>query len=316
MEVKMKKIIKVVLILFVTVVLVNGCINNTKKNETEINSSGNSNQVKTNVDLIQIKNESNQIVKIGDTVTMDYILYSNGNVYNTNIEKVANDNNISKNNTKPVIFKVGGGKVVKGLEEGVIGMKLGESKKLTIPPEKAFQVDPTLISIIPRIEKIHTTRTLAKNFDIPADMFEFQFGTHKVGEIVQIPDTNINATIKNMNSSNVSLYYNLKVGDIVSAAPFRESVISIDENNITLKSDVKKGETIRWSAWNTTVVDIDSENMTLSHNYIPDTKIRTSEGVLRVHFNDTDITMDLNNELAGKTLIYDVTIKGINGINS
>ncbi len=77
-----------------------------------------------------------------------------------------------------------------------------------------------------------------------------------------------------------------------------------------------KGETFNWSAWNTTVVDIDSKNMTLEHNYIPDTKIRTSDGVLRVYFNDTDITMDLNDELAGKTLIYDLTIKSINCINS
>lgn len=297
----MKNVVKVVLILFVIMVLVNGCIDNSKKNETETKG---------------INGNVNQTIKVGDTVTIDYILYLNGSVYNTNIEKVAKDNNISENNTKPISFKVGEGKVVRGLEEGVIGMKLGESKNLTVPPEKAFQVDPTLIKTIPRIEKIQTTRTLAKNFEIGADIFDFQFGSHKVGDIVQFPDTNINATIKNISSSNVFLYFNLKVGDIISAAPFKERVISIDENNLTLKSDVKKGETIKWSAWNTTVVDVDSENMTLSHNYIPDTKIRTADGVLKVHFNDTDITMDLNNELAGKTLIYDVTIKGINGINS
>ncbi len=130
-------------------------------------------------------------------------------------------------------------------------------------------------------------------------------------EFVQFPDTNINATIKNISSSNVFLYYNLKVGDIVSAAPFKERVISIDENNLTLKSDVKKGETIKWSAWNTTVVDIDSENITLEHNYMPDTKIGTAYGLAKVHFNDTSIIMDLNNELVGKTLLYNVTIRGI-----
>lgn len=297
----MKNVVKVVLILFVIMVLVNGCIDNSKKNETETKD---------------INGNVNQTIKVGDTVIIDYILYLNGSVYNTNIEKVAKDNNILENNTRPLSFKVGEGKVVKGLEEGVIGMKLGESKNLTVPPEKAFQVDPTLIKTIPRIEKIQITRTLAKNFEIGADIFDFQFGSHKVGDIVQFPDTNINATIKNISSSNVFLYFNLKVGDIITAAPFKERVISIDENNITLKSDVIKGETIKWSAWNTTVVDIDSENMTLSHNYIPDTKIRTADGVLKVHFNDTDITMDLNNELAGKTLIYNVTIKGINGINS
>lgn len=297
----MKNVVKVVLILFVVMVLVSGCTDNSKKNETETKG---------------INGNASQTIKAGDTVTIDYILYLNGSVYNTNIEKIAKDNNISENNTKPISFKVGEGRVVKGLEEGVIGMKLGESKNLTVPPEKAFQVDPTLIKTIPRIEKIQITRILAKNFEIGADIFEFQFGSHKVGDTVQFPDTNINATIKNITSSNVYLYFNPKVGDVISAAPFKERVVSIDENNITLKSDAKKGEIIKWSAWNTTVVDIGPENMTLSHNYIPDTKIRTADGVLKVHFNDTDITMDLNNELAGKTLIYNVTIKSVNGVNS
>ncbi len=312
MEVKMKKFMKIILVIFVILSLVTGCIDNkNKKNETEATKIANPglNQINEN----QTNMKSNQSVKVGDRVTIDYILYLNGRVYNTNIEKVAKDNNLSKNNAKPLSFKVGEGKVVKGLEEGVIGMKLGESKNLTIPPEKAFQIDPTLITTIPRIEKIQTTRTLARNFEIPSDIFEFQFGSHKVGDIVRVPDTNINATIKNISSS-VSLRFNLKVDDIVIAAPFKERVTSIDENNLTLKSDVKKGETIKWSAWNATVVDIDSENMTLWHNYIPDEEVRTDNGVLKVHFNDTDITMDLNNELAGKTLVYDLTVKGINGI--
>lgn len=310
----MKNVIKIVPILLVTIVLVTGCIENkNKKNETETSILNKINENQIN----QKEDTENQSIKLGDTVTVDYIVYLNGSVYNTNIEKIAKDNNITYNNrTIPISFKIGKGEAIKGLEEGVIGMKLGESKNFTIPPEKAFQIDPKLISIIPRIEKIRTTRNLSKNFDIPADMFNFQYGTKNVGDVIQILGTNINATIKNISTSNVSLYTNLKVGDIVSAAPFNERVTGIDDNNITLKIDMKKGEIIKWSAWNTTVVDIDSENMTLEHNYIPDTKIRTAYGLARVHFNDTSIIMDLNSELAGKTLIYNVTIKSINRINS
>ncbi len=65
-----------------------------------------------------------------------------------------------------------------------------------------------------------------------------------------------------------------------------------------------KGEAFNWSVWNTIVVDIGSKNMTLEHNYMPDTKIRTEYGLAKVHFNDTNIIMDLNDELACKTLIY------------
>jgi len=35
-------------------------------------------------------------------------------------------------------FEIGEGFIVKGLEEGVIGMKKGEKKRLTLPPKKAF----------------------------------------------------------------------------------------------------------------------------------------------------------------------------------
>jgi FKBP-type peptidyl-prolyl cis-trans isomerase len=37
----------------------------------------------------------------------------------------------------PLVFKVGDGTKIAGLEEGVIGMKAGGKRKLTIPPDKA-----------------------------------------------------------------------------------------------------------------------------------------------------------------------------------
>ena len=39
---------------------------------------------------------------------------------------------------KPFSFKLGSGMVIKGWDEGVVGMKVGGKRKLTIPPEKAY----------------------------------------------------------------------------------------------------------------------------------------------------------------------------------
>lgn len=39
---------------------------------------------------------------------------------------------------QPFGFVLGQGMVIKGWDEGVLGMKKGESKTLTIPPEKAY----------------------------------------------------------------------------------------------------------------------------------------------------------------------------------
>lgn len=77
-------------------------------------------------------------VETGDKVSIDYIatLY-NGEVFDTSIEDVAKQNNIFNPDReyKPLQFTVGKGEVVQGIDEGVIGMKIGESKTLIIPPD-------------------------------------------------------------------------------------------------------------------------------------------------------------------------------------
>lgn len=39
---------------------------------------------------------------------------------------------------EPLLFTLGGGQVIPGWEEGINGMKAGEKRKLTIPPELAY----------------------------------------------------------------------------------------------------------------------------------------------------------------------------------
>jgi FKBP-type peptidyl-prolyl cis-trans isomerase len=67
-------------------------------------------------------------VKDGDTVTVDYIgTLQNGQQF---------DNSYAKG--EPLTFKVGGGKVIKGWEQGVVGMKAGGQRILVVPPELAY----------------------------------------------------------------------------------------------------------------------------------------------------------------------------------
>ena len=97
------------------------------------------------------------------------------------------------------------------------------------------------------------------------------------------------------------------------------TVIAIDNKNVTFAHDVKKNETAQFqmdqfqkTPWNTTVIEITSMNITLRHNAIPDTEIQSMFGPpIKVHFNETSIIMDENNKLAGKTLIFNVTLRSI-----
>jgi len=46
------------------------------------------------------------------------------------------DSSISRN--APFTFKLGQGRVIKGWDLGVVGMKVGEKRKLVIPPQLAY----------------------------------------------------------------------------------------------------------------------------------------------------------------------------------
>lgn len=50
------------------------------------------------------------------------------------------DSSLDRSNARgePFQFYLGGGTVIKGWDEGIIGMKVGGKRKLTIPPELAY----------------------------------------------------------------------------------------------------------------------------------------------------------------------------------
>ena len=172
-----------------------------------------------------------------------------------------------------------------------------------------------MIQAIPILEEVPSTRDIPKVFEIPISQFEQVLGTgHKTGDIVRIPNTSIDLTILNI-ASNVSLSYNLKMGDEVlsQGAPWNETVVNIDEKYITLRTNLKKNDIVQLQGapWNTTVVGLDNVNITLRHNPIPDTVIPSMYGQMKIRFNETSIIMDSNPELAGQTLIFDVTLVSI-----
>lgn len=67
-------------------------------------------------------------VKEGDTVSVHYVgTLQNGTEF---------DN--SKKRGAPFVFKVGEGRVIKGWEQGLVGMKVGGQRILVIPPELGY----------------------------------------------------------------------------------------------------------------------------------------------------------------------------------
>jgi FKBP-type peptidyl-prolyl cis-trans isomerase 2 len=75
----------------------------------------------------------------GDTVKVHYTgRLDDGTVFDSSEKR------------EPIEFTIGEGKIIAGFEESVVGMTSGESKKTTIPPEKAYGPrDPELIGTVP-----------------------------------------------------------------------------------------------------------------------------------------------------------------------
>jgi peptidylprolyl isomerase len=65
--------------------------------------------------------------KDGDVVRVHYTgTLEDGTVFDTSLER------------EPLEFTLGGGQMIPGFEQAVIGMEVGESKTVTIPPEEAY----------------------------------------------------------------------------------------------------------------------------------------------------------------------------------
>ncbi|MGQ9721521.1 MAG: FKBP-type peptidyl-prolyl cis-trans isomerase [Candidatus Jordarchaeum sp.] len=78
--------------------------------------------------------------KKGDKVKIEYIgTLNDGTVFDTSEGK------------KPLEFEVGSGRIIKGLEQAVIGMEIGEEIEIKIEPKDAYGYgNPDLIKKIPR----------------------------------------------------------------------------------------------------------------------------------------------------------------------
>ncbi|XP_053192869.1 peptidyl-prolyl cis-trans isomerase FKBP3 [Scomber japonicus] len=81
------------------------------------------------------KGDKTNFPKKGDTVSCWYTgSLEDGTVFDTNIPLTAR----KKKQTKPLSFKVGLGRVIRGWDEGVLTMSKGETARLVIEPEWAY----------------------------------------------------------------------------------------------------------------------------------------------------------------------------------
>jgi peptidylprolyl isomerase len=83
----------------------------------------------TQLQIKDLKTGTGAEAKPGDQVSVQYIgvLYDNGSKFDS-----------SYDHGQPFSFKLGGGQVIQGWDQGVAGMKVGGRRELIIPPDLAY----------------------------------------------------------------------------------------------------------------------------------------------------------------------------------
>ncbi|VVB75343.1 FKBP-type peptidyl-prolyl cis-trans isomerase [uncultured archaeon] len=120
----MKKIIAILGILAVAILL--GC---TQAPQNGSGLMGDTNKIDSNTSGNGYSNldQFAQLVRVGNKVSVDYTgRFTDGNVFDSSAGKT------------PLQFTVGAHNVIAGFENAVVGMRVGDSKTVTIPPEQAY----------------------------------------------------------------------------------------------------------------------------------------------------------------------------------
>lgn len=138
--------------------------------------------------------------KNGDTVKIHYTgTLENGQVFADSREK------------QPLEFTLGSGKIIPGIERGIIGMKSGETKTIEIPPEEAYgQRREDLLVEIPKSELPDNIK------DAKGQRIQMQ---KPDGGLIEVTVTEVNENTVSMDANHPlagqTLYFNLELVEIV-----------------------------------------------------------------------------------------------------
>ena len=250
--------------------------------------------------------DQRRTVQAGDAVRVDYIgELPDGMVFDTSMFSVASDNitypkslyfiyrgNESRYNT--LNFTVGSGSMIEGFDQGVRGMKVGETKTIVIPPEDAYgEVDPSKITTINLTETVPVQKTMTK-----AEFLAY-YGSEAVGFTTYTdPVYRWEAYVIFVDSTNVIVRNNVPA----EGATYRAYSSSTDPS-------------YGWEM--TAAYDQSGQNIT-AHHLLDESsggKVKGYDGSSRLivqSVNETagTATVDRNNEVVGKELTFIVTVVG------
>ena len=259
----------------------------------------------------------------GDTVKVDYILkLQDGTVFDTSILQEAQNAGIYNQNRiyEPLTLKIGEGSTIPGFENGLIGMKEGETKNISIPPEQAYGAkDPTLVLSLPRVlEEIPKTQEITRFEEIPRTFqatissFVTRYGQQPtVGMIVDLADWP--GQVVQVTATDVTIEHKPEIGKSMTNEITTFTITEINDSNVVLRYDPKIGDLLPTGYGNLVVLEVNEKTMKVEA--VPQKQIETIYGIADVIESGDKYILKLNPKV-GESIILDNQAGTVTQVNA
>lgn len=247
----------------------------------------------------------------GDSVSVLYAgSLEDGTVFDTNIPERAQAAGLERTTFDPLEFTVGAGSVIEGFDEAVLGMRVGQTKTVTIPPEQGYGLpDPSLIQTVERVQVLERVETIPRELDIPAAAFATVYGLHAEGDVFSPEDSEIEYEVIEVGDEFVTVKFLAVEGQEVTleGAVWSGTILEVTEDEATIKYNPEEEDVD--TGYGTASVEVTEDEIIITHNPIIGSEVPTLLGTARISGVDEEsIMVDLNHFLAGKTLTFEITL--------
>lgn len=248
------------------------------------------------------------IVETGDFVEVDYIGWfpDTGRTFDTSIEAVARDNatypkaasfsyRAAPARYQRMSFVVGCTSgpdcPIKGFQDAILGVPLGETARVLLPPSEAYgPSDPAKIEVRPLLQEVQVTETLGTE-----EYLERFFVQPRDGQIVLDPTWKWNVTVR-VSGDLVTIRNSPDIGQTVRVGNRWDArVVSIDDGASGGKGVIRLQHLLTAQDVNAFVAG------DAGGNFI----VVALDGALGTY------TVDYNPEVVGKTLGFEIAVKAL-----
>lgn len=256
-------------------------------------------------------------IQLGDCADVNYIgrFHSNGTVFDTSYENVAQQSGIYDENrtyeplkifvnpfgnlSRPKGYENYSSSMIQGFLEGLIGMKKGENKTVSIPPEKAYGIWNESLARDYGLSPYPIDSVIKDIWDFDKSLFSAYF-----------PDVNLTV--------NTTFDWGAKMMGVNNT--LQATIINITDTNVTYKLLPQNGTTFTMPLFNWTVtILVENETHFTLHTATGvgyTTSINFGYGYLHikvVDMNETDLKLAINSQapsikFIGQTLDFTLEV--------